>query len=140
MGGVELLSREGEIAIARRIEAGRDMMINGLCESPLTFAAIISWHDQLKAGRMLLRDIVDLEATNVAAAGEGVDLAEAAPVENSDDEDGGPGTGNLNIRVKCCCKDVWLKKTVHNNALCWGYEWLSNASVGCTARSSASVR
>src|ERR1700742_367135 len=66
MGSVELLSREGEIAIAKRIEAGRDMMINGLCESPLTFKAIITWHEQLKAGRMLLRDIVDLEATNVA--------------------------------------------------------------------------
>ena len=63
MGSVELLSREGEIAIAKRIEAGRDMMIGGLCESPLTFSAIISWHDQLKAGRMLLRDIIDLEAT-----------------------------------------------------------------------------
>src|SRR3984885_15268909 len=68
MGSVELLSREGEIAIAKRMEAGRDMMINGLCESPLTFKAIISWHDQLKAGRMLLRDIVDLEATDGAGA------------------------------------------------------------------------
>ena len=63
MGSVELLSREGEIAIAKRIEAGRDMMIGGLCESPLTFRAIIAWHDALKAGKMLLRDIVDLEAT-----------------------------------------------------------------------------
>jgi RNA polymerase primary sigma factor len=63
MGSVELLSREGEIAIAKRIEAGRDMMIGGLCESPLTFRAIIAWHEALKAGRMLLRDIVDLEAT-----------------------------------------------------------------------------
>jgi RNA polymerase primary sigma factor len=63
MGSVELLSREGEIAIAKRIEAGRDMMIGGLCESPLTFRAIIAWHDALKAGRMLLRDIIDLEAT-----------------------------------------------------------------------------
>src|SRR3989440_639079 len=70
MGSVELLSREGEIAIAKRIEAGRDMMIGGLCESPLTFKAIISWHDQLKAGRMLLRDIVDLEATQVAGSPE----------------------------------------------------------------------
>src|SRR3954453_18584301 len=68
MGSVELLSREGEIAIAKRIEAGRDMMINGLCESPLTFKAIITWHDQLKAGRMLLRDIIDLEATDGAGA------------------------------------------------------------------------
>ena len=63
MGSVELLSREGEIAIAKRIEAGRDMMIGGLCESPLTFRAIITWHESLKAGKMLLRDIVDLEAT-----------------------------------------------------------------------------
>ncbi|GBR14553.1 RNA polymerase sigma factor RpoD [Asaia spathodeae] len=62
MGSVELLSREGEIAIAKRIEAGRDEMIGGLCESPLTFRAIISWHDKLKEGEMLLRDIVDLEA------------------------------------------------------------------------------
>jgi RNA polymerase primary sigma factor len=68
MGSVELLSREGEIAIAKRIEAGRDMMIGGLCESPLTFRAIIAWHDALKAGRMLLRDIIDLEATQGAGA------------------------------------------------------------------------
>jgi RNA polymerase primary sigma factor len=90
MGSVELLSREGEIAIAKRIEAGRDMMINGLCESPLTFAAIISWHDQLKAGRMLLRDIIDLEATDGAATGEGGEPVDApAPVDSfagSDDE------------------------------------------------------
>ena len=63
MGSVELLSREGEIAIAKRIEAGRDMMIGGLCESPLTFQAIIVWRDELNDGRMLLRDIIDLEAT-----------------------------------------------------------------------------
>ncbi len=63
MGSVELLSREGEIAIAKRIEAGREMMIGGLCESPFTIRAIIAWHDALKAGRMLLRDIIDLEAT-----------------------------------------------------------------------------
>src|SRR5487761_1151423 len=76
MGSVELLSREGEIAIAKRIEAGRDMMINGLCESPLTFAAIISWHDQLKAGRMLLREVIDLEQTYGGAAGAIVPPAE----------------------------------------------------------------
>ena len=75
MGSVELLSREGEIAIAKRIEAGRDMMIGGLCESPLTFRAIIAWHDALKAGRMLLRDIIDLEATQ----GAGVPPPEGAP-------------------------------------------------------------
>src|SRR5487761_2658374 len=104
MGSVELLSREGEIAIAKRIEAGRDMMIGGLCESPLTFKAIISWHDQLKAGRMLLRDIVDLEATQVAGAPAGDGVAPAPvngavvaesfnPADDMDaDEDGeGPG-------------------------------------------------
>ena len=63
MGNVELLSREGEIAIAKRIEAGREMMIGGICESPLAIRAIINWHDSLAEGRMLLRDIIDLEAT-----------------------------------------------------------------------------
>ena len=63
MGSVELLSREGEIAIAKRIEAGREAMIAGLCESPLTFQAIIIWRDELKDTKILLRDIIDLEAT-----------------------------------------------------------------------------
>jgi RNA polymerase primary sigma factor len=63
MGAVELLSREGEIAIAKRIEAGREAMISGLCESPLTFQAIIIWRDELNEGKILLRDIIDLEAT-----------------------------------------------------------------------------
>ncbi len=63
MGRVELLSREGEIAIAKRIEAGREAMISGLCESPLTFQAIIIWRDELNEGKILLRDIIDLEAT-----------------------------------------------------------------------------
>jgi RNA polymerase primary sigma factor len=96
MGSVELLSREGEIAIAKRIEAGRDMMIGGLCESPLTFRAIIAWHDALKGGRMLLRDIVDLEATQggppaaaveAEAAGTG-EVAFEAPPEEEDSEEG----------------------------------------------------
>src|SRR5262249_46473603 len=63
MGSVELLSREGEIAIAKRIEAGREAMIGGLCESPLTFQAIIIWRDELNEGKILLRDIIGLEAT-----------------------------------------------------------------------------
>ncbi|MBQ8103527.1 MAG: RNA polymerase sigma factor RpoD, partial [Afipia sp.] len=63
MGTVELLSREGEIAIAKRIEAGREAMIAGLCESPLTFQAIIIWRDELNEGKLFLRDIIDLEAT-----------------------------------------------------------------------------
>ncbi len=96
MGSVELLSREGEIAIAKRIEAGRDMMIGGLCESPLTFRAIIAWHDALKAGRMLLRDIVDLEATQGAGAPPPEALAaggeiEAPEVDDDSEEGEGPG-------------------------------------------------
>ena len=63
MGTLELLSREGEIAIAKRIEAGREAMIAGLCESPLTFQAIIIWRDELNEGKVFLRDIIDLEAT-----------------------------------------------------------------------------
>jgi RNA polymerase primary sigma factor len=63
MGSVELLSREGEIAIAKRIEAGREAMISGLCESPLSFQAIIIWRDELNEGKVFLRDIIDLEAT-----------------------------------------------------------------------------
>ncbi|KKB12997.1 RNA polymerase sigma factor RpoD [Devosia geojensis] len=74
MGSVELLSREGEIAIAKRIEAGRETMIEGLCESPLTFQAIIIWRDQLANGEILLRDIIDLEATYA-----GPDAKQAAP-------------------------------------------------------------
>ncbi|HEX5317518.1 MAG TPA: RNA polymerase sigma factor RpoD, partial [Stellaceae bacterium] len=63
MGSVELLSREGEIAIAKRIEAGREMMIGGICESPLTVRALMGWRDALNEGKILLRDIVDLDAT-----------------------------------------------------------------------------
>jgi RNA polymerase primary sigma factor len=63
MGSVELLSREGEIAIAKRIEAGRNTMIAGLCESPLTFQAITIWRDELLGEDILLRDVIDLETT-----------------------------------------------------------------------------
>ena len=63
MGAVELLSREGEIAIAKRIEAGRERMIGAICESPMTIRSIINWKESIKDGTMLLRDIVDLEAT-----------------------------------------------------------------------------
>jgi RNA polymerase primary sigma factor len=72
MGSVELLSREGEIAIAKRIEAGREAMIAGLCESPLTFQAIIIWRDELNDGKVFLRDIIDLEATYAGPDAKGV--------------------------------------------------------------------
>ncbi|MFN3459764.1 MAG: RNA polymerase sigma factor region1.1 domain-containing protein, partial [Oceanibaculum sp.] len=89
MGSVELLSREGEIAIAKRIEAGREAMIGGICESPLTFDAILAWRDALLDGRILLRDIIDLDATYGAgpeaddAEAEGDD--EAEPAEAKED-------------------------------------------------------
>ncbi len=92
MGSVELLSREGEIAIAKRIEAGREAMIAGLCESPLTFQAIIIWRDELVDGKVLLRDIIDLEATyagpdgkNPVVAGE-EEAEEAEPAETPEGE------------------------------------------------------
>jgi RNA polymerase primary sigma factor len=81
MGSVELLSREGEIAIAKRIEAGREAMIAGLCESPLTFQAIIIWMNELNEGKILLRDIIDLEATY-----EGPEAK--APAGSEDSEEG----------------------------------------------------
>ena len=67
-GSVELLSREGEIAIAKRIEASRKMMIGGICESPITIRSLLAWHDSLQGGKMLLRDIIDLDATYGAGA------------------------------------------------------------------------
>src|SRR5438045_697937 len=78
MGTVELLSREGEIAIAKRIEAGREAMIAGLCESPLSFQAIIIWRDELNEGKVFLRDIIDLEATYA-----GPDAKPGAPADPS---------------------------------------------------------
>ena len=78
MGSVELLSREGEIAIAKRIEAGRETMIAGLCESPLTFQAIIIWRDELNEGKILLRDIIDLDATYAGPDAKKVDKSQAA--------------------------------------------------------------
>lgn len=97
MGSVELLSREGEIAIAKRIEAGREAMIAGLCESPLTFQAIIIWRDELNEAKVLLRDIIDLEATYAGPdgknptqlpgeGGEGEEKAEGAEGETPEGE------------------------------------------------------
>ncbi len=81
MGSVDLLSREGEIAIAKRIEAGKEAMIEGLCESPLTFQAIIIWRDELNEGQVLLRDIIDLEASY-----EGPESKNKKPVINKNEE------------------------------------------------------
>src|SRR5947208_181971 len=91
MGAVELLSREGEIAIAKRIEAGRDTMIWGLCESPITFNAIIGWSNALNEGRMQLREIIDLEAM----------LSKGPTAEQlNETEEGGEGGGEGEISEK----------------------------------------
>ena len=96
MGTVELLSREGEIAIAKRIEAGRDMMIGGLCESPLTFRAIIAWHEALKNGKILLRDVIDLEAMQAGqpsrCRGRG-EVRGRAELRRCEDDEEGEGGG-----------------------------------------------
>ena len=81
MGTVELLSREGEIAIAKRIEAGREAMIAGLCESPLTFQAIIVWRDELNEAKALLREIIDLEATYAGPEAKAAQAAQAAAMQ-----------------------------------------------------------
>ncbi|MFN6978135.1 MAG: RNA polymerase sigma factor region1.1 domain-containing protein, partial [Gemmobacter sp.] len=83
MGSVELLSREGEIAIAKRIEAGRNTMIAGLCESPLTFQAITIWRDELLSEDILLRDVIDLEAT-FGRSLDGDDGVEAPEIDGID--------------------------------------------------------
>src|SRR6187455_971545 len=87
MGAVELLSREGEIAIAKRIEAGRDTMIWGLCESPITFNAIIEWSNNLNEGTMQLREILDLEAM--------LSKGPTAEQINASEEGGGEGEGEI---------------------------------------------
>src|SRR5215472_9143917 len=108
MGSVELLSREGEIAIAKRIEAGREAMIAGLCESPLTFQANNIWRDELNEGKVFLRDIIDLEATY---AGPDAKNAPAIPARAEEAGGGDPphavspparggrGGGRVRIRV-----------------------------------------
>ena len=108
MGSVELLSREGEIAIAKRIEEGRNAMIAGLCESPLTFQAIIIWRDELNEGKILLRDIIDLEATYAGPDGkenaegeseDGEEGAEAAAAETKTEEEAAPAAGQPNLKI-----------------------------------------
>ncbi len=98
MGAVELLSREGEIAIAKRIEAGRGEMIGGLCRSPLTFQSILGWYEQLKNGTLLLREVIDLEASqsDPESPEDMEDLTseeENEPDDESEDSDG-DGSGS----------------------------------------------
>ena len=101
MGTVELLTREGEIAIAKRIEAGRELLLGGICESPLTIRALLAWRDQIDTGEVLLRDLIDLDSTFTRANSDGVideesglpaelgsgDVMETASGVEDDDED-----------------------------------------------------
>ena len=87
MGSVELLSREGEIAIAKRIEAGRELMIGGICESPLTIRALLHWRDQIADGVVPLRDIIDLETTYAKLNGAPVDEEMMSRMDDDIDED-----------------------------------------------------
>ncbi len=93
MGSVELLSREGEIAIAKRIEAGREAMIAGLCESPLTFQAIIIWRDELAEAKILLREIIDLEATYAGPDAKNNAAQQPAAEEGAEGEETAEGEG-----------------------------------------------
>jgi len=116
MGSVELLSREGEIAIAKRIEAGREAMIAGLCESPLTFQAIIIWRDELVEGRVLLREIIDLEASYAdpdakppGSEEEGLEAAEPMPGAG---EDGDGDDEDFESNVPLAAMELELKPKV----------------------------
>ena len=107
MGSVELLTREGEIAIAKRIEAGRELLLGGICESPLTIRALLAWRDQIDTGEVLLRDLIDLDSTFTRAnADETIDAETGLPIglasgdvmedadaEDNDDEDENEGEG-----------------------------------------------
>ena len=98
MGNVELLSREGEIAIAKRIEAGREMMIGGICESPLTMRALVRWYEALIEGRLMLRDIIDLDASY-----DGVVPAAVVPGEGAAARNWHRSTRRRSsVEVRCC--------------------------------------
>ena len=119
MGSVELLSREGEIAIAKRIEAGREAMIAGLCESPLTFQAIIIWRDELVDGKVLLRDIIDLEATYAGPdarggpqAGEGEEGEESEESEDAVAPEGGDDEDDMENNVSLAAMEAEIKPRV----------------------------
>jgi RNA polymerase primary sigma factor len=107
MGSVELLSREGEIAIAKRIEAGREMMIGGICENPLTVRAIVAWREALAEGKMLLRDIIDLDATYSSGGFEATagEPPVAAAIPESEAENGEDPAGEFAEMVEVEIED-----------------------------------
>ena len=120
MGSVDLLSREGEIAIAKRIEAGKEAMIEGLCESPLTFQAIIIWRDELNDGQVLLRDIIDLEASyegpesknKKIAVGKVEDKDDASDSEDNDDDSSDSDLNDYDNNLSLAAMEAELKPGV----------------------------
>ena len=120
MGSVELLSREGEIAIAKRIEAGREAMIAGLCESPLTLQAVIIWRDELNEGKILLREIIDLEATYAGPDGKNAgppmvpvdEVAAETEEEPAEPENAEDGEDDMEGNVSLSAMEAELKPKV----------------------------
>ena len=148
MGSVELLSREGEIAIAKRIEAGREAMIAGLCESPLTFQAIIIWRDELVDGKVLLRDIIDLEATyagpDAKNAPPQIAEGEAETTEEADGEapvppEGGDDDDDMENNVSLAAMEAEIKPRVLEifDAIAGNYRKLRKLQNEATARTSS---
>ena len=137
MGSVELLSREGEIAIAKRIEAGRATMIAGLCESPLTFQAITIWRDELLSEDILLRDVIDLEAT----FGNQLD-EDASPDEPVVSRPRGPprprartSPSSTPTATRSCAT---TRTTTTTRPACRSPRWRPRSSPTCSPRSTAS--
>ncbi|HSR71383.1 MAG TPA: RNA polymerase sigma factor region1.1 domain-containing protein, partial [Kiloniellales bacterium] len=110
MGSVELLSREGEIAIAKRIEAGREKMIGGICESPLTIKALLFWRESLIEGRILLRDIIDLDATYGAGPNE-AEMAGATDKPETKGEAKGDGAAKGKAKTQPKAQKAEAQKT-----------------------------
>ena len=98
MGSVELLSREGEIAIAKRIEAGRELLLGGICESPLTVRALLDWRDKIVSGELLLRDLIDLETTHALATGEDVPAGGGMPKPGNETQANGKAANGQGVK------------------------------------------
>ncbi len=110
MGSVELLSREGEIAIAKRIEAGREMMIGGICESPLAIESIIAWNDALQKGEIMLREVIDLDATygGDSDAAPPMETEEREETENPEGGEGGEGASEEEAGISLSAMELEL--------------------------------
>ncbi|MCK6418384.1 MAG: RNA polymerase sigma factor RpoD [Alphaproteobacteria bacterium] len=118
MGAVELLSREGEIAIAKRIEAGREMMIGGICESPLAIESMIAWNQALKNGDILLREVIDLDATysdGPDGAGAGAPTGGGMPMPDDEPAEGAEGEEGDENNLSLSAMEAELAPKVHES-------------------------